>query len=284
MSFSSKLRYRILFAFAIIASVWTMMSGDAARSFSAGAPAGYCNAPSNGGSTCFTCHNTGPTPATIPGLITSNIPVGGYVPGATYTVTATVAGVGHNRFGFEISPQDNNGNLLGSMNDLGTETMFQQSGVYITHSTNSTLNMDSKSWQFEWTAPVAGTGNVTFYGAFNISNNDGSYTGDTIVLSTMTSIENTGLSVAGNNNETNMPVVWFADNNTLHVSGISGELETVTVFDMNGQLIWKSEPSAASQREEHVLSGAPIHFARGVYLVNIQSENNFWSMKMLNAN
>lgn len=259
------------------------MSGDDARSFSAGAPAGYCNAPSNGGSTCFTCHNTGPAPATIPGLITSDIPVGGYVPGTTYTITATVAGVGHNRFGFEISPQDNNGNLLGSMNDLGTETMFQQSGVYITHSTNSTLNMDSKSWQFEWTAPVAGTGNVTFYGAFNISNNDGSYTGDTIVLSTMTSIENTGLSIVSHSSATNAPVVWFADN-TLHVSGITARLETVTVFDLNGHLIWKSEPSSANAGEELVLSGSPIYFATGVYIVNIQSDNNSWSMKMLNTN
>lgn len=283
MKATFRFKYRIIFVFAFAMCFWIVLSGDDAKGFSAGAPAGYCNAPSNPGSSCFACHNTGSSPATLPGLITSDVPSGGYIPGATYTVTATITGAGHSRFGFEISPQDLSGNLMGSMNDLGAETMFQQSGIYITHSSNSTLNLGSKSWQFEWIAPVAGSGNVTFYGAFNISNNDGSYTGDTIVLSTMTCIESTGLFVECHTGETNTPVVWFASN-TLHISEISSPAEKVVVYNLSGQLIWQWENSISAEGDEYVLGGVPLQFAPGIYIVNIQTKNNFWSVKMLNAN
>lgn len=274
---------RVLFVFIIGLVAWIALSVDEAKSFSAGAPAGYCNAPSSIGNTCHTCHNTGPAPITVPGLITSGIPAAGYIPATTYTVTATITAAGHNRFGFEISPQDLNGNLMGSMNDLGTETIFQQAGVYITHSSNSLLSNGSKSWQFEWTAPAAGAGNVTFYGAFNITNNDGSYTGDTIVLSTSTWIENTGLYVNNTFAAAANPVVWLS-NNTLHISGIDTRIDHVNIYDLNGQLIWVSENIPDQSDNENILTGMPVSFAQGVYVVNIQSENHFWSAKLLNTN
>jgi len=274
---------RILFVFVVGLFAWVAFSVDEAKSFSSGAPAGYCNAPSSPGNTCHSCHNTGPAPVTIPGMITSGIPAAGYIPGTTYTITATVTAAGHNRFGFEISPQDLNGNLVGSMNDLGTETIFQQSGVYITHSSNSLLSNGSKFWQFEWTAPSAGTGNVTFYGAFNITNNDGSYTGDTIVLSTSTWNENTGLYVNNTFADVENPAVWL-NGNSLHISGVATEIDHVNIYDLNGQLIWATANVAEQTGDQNVLAGVPVSFAPGVYIVNIQSGNQFWSAKMLNTN
>jgi hypothetical protein len=71
-----------------------------------GAPAARAGSPHEGNFTCKLsgCHNSYPLGSKI-GWITSNIPGSGYVPGQTYTVTATAASSGCTRFGFEISPQ-----------------------------------------------------------------------------------------------------------------------------------------------------------------------------------
>src|SRR5215217_6087010 len=67
------------------------------------------------GQTCSqtSCHTGGSTP--LDGIITSNIPVDGYVPGTTYTVTITVSDPEKTRFGFEISPEDAAGFMAGTI-------------------------------------------------------------------------------------------------------------------------------------------------------------------------
>ena len=43
----------------------------------------------------------------------------------------------------------------------------------ITHTSSGiSTTGDSNSWSFDWTAPASGTGDVTFYGAFNAANGD----------------------------------------------------------------------------------------------------------------
>jgi hypothetical protein len=120
------------------------------------------------------------------GWITSNIPASGYVPGNTYNITATATRAGHVRFGFEVSPQSPTGVLLGTLIVTNTtETQLVGANKYITHKLAGTTGSGSKTWNFNWTAPVAGTGNVTFYGAFNCANNSGTSAGDTIFKSTL---------------------------------------------------------------------------------------------------
>lgn len=278
----SRISYKLLIVLIIGTGAWLAVSSDNAHSFSAGAPPGYCDAPASPGSTCFTCHNTGPAPATIPGLITSNIPVNGYTPGNTYTITATITGVGHNRFGFEISPQDLNGNLVGSMSDLGSETTFQQAGTYITHSSNSVLNNDIKTWQFEWIAPTAGSGNVTFYGAFNISNNDGSYTGDTIVLSTAIFPEDSGLYVADENPFVTTSV--FTYSGKLFVKSVAAETKRIRLIDYNGKICWESGDIYSESYQSEVQFELPGSLTTGIYVVSLENGNRMWSTKIININ
>lgn len=278
-----RIKYKIIVALLIGLMSWLIFSPDTARSFSSGAPAGYCNAPASPGSTCFTCHNSGPAPVSVPGMITANIPAGGYAPGTTYTVTATVTGPGHNRFGFEISPQDLGGNLLGTMNDLGTETTFQQAGTYITHSSNSLLNNDWKSWQFEWTAPVAGTGDVTFYGAFNISNNDGSYTGDTIVLSTATFQEDTGLSAGDITNDASTIQAWTVAN-TLQLRNVAAGINRVQLIDYTGRICWESEDHFSGLFQPAMQFEIPSSLNKGVYIVSLLSPDQQWNTRIIHIN
>ena len=77
-----------------------------------GVPAGMTGSPGDGDN-CTSCH--GGTATTTASLITSNIPASGYIPGATYTITATNSLTGSGKMGFEVSPQNAAGDLLGTL-------------------------------------------------------------------------------------------------------------------------------------------------------------------------
>lgn len=154
-----------------------------------GAPSGRTGSPGDGAN-CTGCHNTN---AAISGSanaeITSTIPATGYIPGQTYTVTATVSGNGLVRFGFEISPQNVSGAQRGTI-VVTDPTNTQITGVkYITHTTLGTNGTNSRTWNFNWTAPVAGTGAFSFYGAFNAANNNNQSSGDIIYLEQLAVVE-----------------------------------------------------------------------------------------------
>jgi len=124
-----------------------------------GAPPAKTGSPGDGGN-CTECH--GGTPTNVTGWITSNIPVDGYTPGQVYQITANNQITGSGKFGFEVSPQNIAGALLGTLS-AGVNNQLVGGNKYVTH-TNA--NTTVSSWTFSWTAPAAGTGPVTFYGAF----------------------------------------------------------------------------------------------------------------------
>jgi hypothetical protein len=126
-----------------------------------GAPAGYTGSPGDG-KNCTNCH--GGSATTLAGIITSNIPAQGYTAGSSYTITVSLSGSGQK--GFEVSPQNASGTLLGTLT-AGSGSKLVGSGKYCTH--NASVGGSSATWNFSWVAPVAGTGTVTFYGAFTIT-------------------------------------------------------------------------------------------------------------------
>ena len=148
-----------------------------------GAPSGRSGSPSDG-ATCFSsgCHFGAPT--TQAGMITSTIPASGYVPGTTYTITAAITG--NNKKGFQVSPQNASGSAIGTL-IAGTGSQVL-SGKWITHSIFVSSGTATATWNFQWTAPPAGTGAFTFYGAF--ANSRG-----TTKVSTLDVIENTATGI-----------------------------------------------------------------------------------------
>jgi hypothetical protein len=138
----------------------TFLISNHLQSFPDGAPVGYSGSP-NDGRTCASCHGGSATP--VDNIITSNIPAEGYTPGETYTLTVTLNGSG--RKGFQVSPQKSDGTVLGTLT-AGTGTQVN-SGKWVTH--NPAINTNPAIYNFTWTAPAAGTGEVNFYGAFAIT-------------------------------------------------------------------------------------------------------------------
>jgi len=148
-----------------------------------GAAPGYTGSPGDGLKNCTECH--GGTAVKVDDWISSDIPAEGYVPGETYTITASNNETGATRFGFEVSPQDTGGNLLGTMLITDSvETKLVGGTKYITYTENGVEGVNSKSWSFKWIAPENAQ-EVVFYGGFN-SNFEGHKDGDKTYLSTLT--------------------------------------------------------------------------------------------------
>lgn len=157
------IRFRILIVFLLLTSGgWFLSSysGDN-TDYPGGSPAGYTGSPGDG-KDCVQCHGGTSTPVT--GWITSDIPVEGYIPGNTYNITVTLTGSG--KKGFEVSPQNASGDLLGIL-VAGVGSKLTGSGKYITQTSSTSAN--PATWSFGWIAPPSGTGDVTFYAAFTLN-------------------------------------------------------------------------------------------------------------------
>jgi hypothetical protein len=165
------------------------------QSSSSGAPNGYTGDPAvNNGATCGSgggCHGSQPgTPSgNESSMITSNIPQAGYVAGQTYDMTVSVSG-GGNKFGFSLSAQGNAGSLIAS-----SSTQLNGSGNFVTHTFSSNTGSGGRSWNFQWTAPTAGTGDVTFYATTLYAFNGGDG-GDVAVPVSITVSEATGVGIS----------------------------------------------------------------------------------------
>lgn len=151
-----------------------------------GPPLGFTGAPDEG--TCIGCHYTFGQP-NVPGsggsIVLSGLPAT-FSPGQTYTVTVTVAHPTARRWGFETTTID----ATGSSGNIGTLTILDSvrtikraagGRTYISHYTSETASAaedgtypgkaGSNSWTFNWTAPAASAGDVTFYAVGNAANN-----------------------------------------------------------------------------------------------------------------
>lgn len=159
----------ILF-FSTIETGYTHASGGSTIAGNSGSP--------YDGSNCTGCHTGRPTQAPS-SWITSNIPVNGYTPGATYTITCKAVDKtsGHNsNFGFEFTPQNQSTGkvvgVLGNIKTSGTGSTTIASGEWITHTSSSYTGTDSCTWAFTWTAPSPGVGAVNCYAIFNCGSSD----------------------------------------------------------------------------------------------------------------
>ncbi len=234
---------------------------------SSGAAAGHTGSPGDG-KDCTFCH--GGTASARADMITSDIPAGGYVPGSTYTITAMVSEAGRTKFGFQVSPQNNSGSVLGFMNG-NNDVQLVGGGNYATHRFGSTSGTDSKSWTFDWTAPTAGTGDVTFYGAFNAANNNGSSSGDVIYTSSLTVSEDPGNSIA-QEQKNELKAYPNPSNGTFRVefpTAIVGTAQ-ILVTDMSGKQV-RSRTVSGQELAQSItldLSNEP----KGIYLVQLVTE------------
>jgi|688.fasta_scaffold24688_11 hypothetical protein len=199
-----------------------------------GTEPGHTGSPGDSLKNCTVCH--GGVAVNVDGWITSNIPASGFVPGQKYTIKATNTRIGHTRFGFQVSPQDVQGNLLGTIEVTDTlTTKLVGNDKYITYRTAGVDGVDSLSWYFDWIAPDAMINEVVFYGAFN-SNHDGHKGGDVTQLTTMR-VYKEGFTAIDDKNNINQVSVYptvASDLLTVRFTGIPSVATEISIFDMQG--------------------------------------------------
>jgi hypothetical protein len=258
-----------------------------------GAPAGREGSPFDfSGATCNLsgCHSSYPL-GSRSGWITSNIPGAGYVPGQTYTITATASSPNRVKFGFEISPQTSAGVTAGTIivtNTLQTRLASPPNTRWITHTLtgSSSSTSGTKGWSFDWTAPAAGTGTVTFYGAFNCANNNGNSLGDSIFTSQLVVTENTATGIATSAGE---PFTFLlypnpASTQVTIAFGLAEPQEfSINIYDAVGKRIWMAPPSS-HLADKHLLTmnleDIGIH-RKGIYFMEMSKGEKSFSRRFI---
>lgn len=140
-----------------------------------GSPGYKSGGPSSGGATCASCHGetVSNLAATSGGfIITKNgVTVTTYNADSTYDVSfGYIGNTGTKRTGFETCTElaGTSGGFIGTNNTPGSGAKMIVSSQMVTHTTTKTGT--NPTWTYKWTAPVSGTGSVTFYGVLRIDN------------------------------------------------------------------------------------------------------------------
>ena len=266
---------KIYFAFLSIGviSLSLLINNTTTYSNPGGAPAGCSSSPSDA-ATCTSCHNG--TATNRDGMITSDVAPSGYIPGGIYTITVTIAQPGISKWGFECSPQDGSGNLLGSLAITNsTETKLVGSNVYVTHKTggNTSTTAGTKSWSFRWTAPAAGTGSVPFYASVMAANNNGSDTGDLTFKDTYLIYEDLTAGLNETLKSLNFSVFPNpVEGNTIKVN-FNANAETssrIRVMSLNGLVVNEINHIATTNGKQQTALNLD-NLAKGVYFIEIQN-------------
>ena len=246
-----------------------------------GAPSACAADPASGTATCRTCHGGAPL-GNLSGVITSNIPSAGYAAGATYTITANFVRASHTKFGFEISPQNSAGTQKGTMANITSGTQIILSGKYITHTSSGVSGSGNKIWNFKWTAPASGQGPVTFYGAFNATNNNNSDIGDSIFKTSTTVTED----MAGVQNYDASYFSFSAfpnpttDKINVHFTLMESSSVEMDLFDIYGNnirhLFSETDMNGAISKSFDVSS-----FPKGIYFLLLNVDGNISLQKIV---
>ncbi len=261
--------YIITFATILTIAVSGLFSVDT-HSNPNGAPAGAAGAPNDPANGCNRsgCHAGSSTVSAQ--LLSSNIPAAGYTPGQTYTFTVQITQAGISKWGFQVSPQADNGTLQGTLvlTDAG-QTRFAAGGgsKYVTHTTaGNSGSTGTKSWTFDWTAPAAGSGPVNFYTYVMASNSLNNTSGDQTFRQTVTFQEESGVGFNSLNYSTLELFPNPSATGFIVINGLTSELNLVKMFDINGKLVFNELLASGNK------SISTAGFEKGIYFVSIEGK------------
>lgn len=243
--------------------------------------AGYTGSPHDGKTCDYSgCHNSHSLQSAQP-WITSNVPAAGYSPDTVYTITAKAVKIGYGSFGFEISPQTTGGSPLGKMivtNSNTTQLLSVGSLQYMEQTQYGYSATDSMTWTFHWKAPAAGSGSVTFYGAFNCGNGNSVATGTYVYPATLIIPENVnaGINSLANNSST---FSLFPNPASKQVS-ITYTLQNrsnveLTMYGLDGRKVYTLLNSTENAGEHIQTIPLPLQIVPGIYIMQLLTGYNF---------
>ncbi|MFM1876825.1 MAG: hypothetical protein RL266_2562 [Bacteroidota bacterium] len=272
-----KKKFTIALSFLLMTGMVYDYNFRMAHTNSAGGPAGNTGSPGDG-FTCARsgCHAGGPAQSNETVELSSDIPQSGYIGGNTYNLTLTMTKTGGAKFGFQLSPQDISGIVLGTLT-AGTGSQITGGG-YLTHTFNGTsVSGGTKSWDFQWTAPTSGTGDVMFYMVGNFTNNNGSTNGDVIITESVAFNEASGVGIS----EAQLEALSVYPNpviEEIHVAAKDVDEEIFfTMYSIDGRKVLEEKHEAG----DITIDVSTKNLSTGVYFLQMEAGGNSTIKKLL---
>jgi hypothetical protein len=184
---------------ALLAVLAPLLSTSALAS-SSGPLNGYTGAP--GEPNCTACHTSFPVNSGAGSLAVTGLP-GSYAPGETYDLQVHLIDPDASRWGFEFTILDAAGQSAGTLANVSTATQVSTDAlsgkVYAKHTLSGTRNgqVNEADWTVRWTAPAAGSGDLTLYVAGNAANGGTFALGDRIYTNSFAAMEGAASPVPG---------------------------------------------------------------------------------------
>lgn len=209
-----------------------------------------------------------------------------YFPGAVYPISVTVSRAGCPIFGVGFEALRSTGANAGTLTagvgtTLKAATILGNTRTNIVHTLNGgTSSTGSKTFTFNWTAPAAGTGTVTFYAAGNATNGSGSTSGDFIYTTSQTVTESaTGIEegiVASSIKIHPNPIV---DNINLSFQLMSNEEVAVRILSLEGKLVETALQEKLQSGNHNLVIPAPTQ--KGIYLLELEHSSGTSTRKIV---
>jgi hypothetical protein len=203
---------------------------------------------SNG--TCGSCHGGGAGTTTINISLaekaTGTAANGVYKPGVVYTVTLSGNNPNLPFFGFQLSAATGANQQAGAFGNLGgNKHISNLSGLQIVeHSTNIAKVNGVYTATFDWTAPTAGKGTVTFYGIINGVNDDNGTNGDRTSAPAAISLTEQPGQTSINDMEQYHDLKLYPNpaSDVLHIrsESIANGKYDIRILDINGRTVFNS--------------------------------------------
>jgi hypothetical protein len=211
--------------------------------------------------TCVQCHSSALTSVD---WISTNIPATGYVTGEKYTITLTASDAAAVKIGFEATAESATGKQASFVITDDTKTKLVNGNKSVTHkSAGITPVNGSITWSFDWIAPAAGTGDVTFYAAINAANGNGSTSGDKIYTSKLTVTESKTNIVESR--ETGKLNIY--PNPSAGILNIEAEsnISSIIIYDLKGKTVFTKNNINSNKTELNTENISPgIHIVKTV--------------------
>ena len=153
-----------------------------------------------------------------------------YTPGAEYEFLVRLKGTS-TKMGFQATAILTSGSAAGTLGTApsGTNTYMSGSKIIWGHTMPSTTG----EWRIKWTAPAAGSGNISFYASAVFANNNGRDNGDQVVPGSKTITED----AANNAKSVNVETVQLLGNPVQDAIVLNERVNLLTVMNMQGKVV-----------------------------------------------